>query len=59
MNMETKNTNAETAAKPSFLSRIKAFFTPERSRRIGKVVGIVVAVLAIVTILALSIYSIA
>ena len=59
MNMETKNTKAETAAKPSFLSRIKAFFTPERSRRIGKVVGIVVAVLAIVTILALSIYSIA
>ena len=58
MNM-AKDASTEAVAKPSFKQRFKAFFTPERSRKTGKIVGIVIAILAIVTILALSIYSIA
>ncbi len=39
--------------------KFSAFFTPERSRKIGKIVGITVAVLAVIVIISLSIYSIA
>lgn len=37
--------------------KISAFFTPERSRKIGRAAGVAVAVIAAVTVIALSVYA--